>query len=115
MGLRRFDERVVRGQYLSFEDKGKVSKGAVTNKFAVFNRIDRSFIGWVKFKGQWRQYVFFPLNCILNRDCLREVANFCEELTTAWREERKPFPVSVEKQVVEDDSEDRVAPVYAGQ
>lgn len=104
MGIRRFDDKLVQGDHLSLEDKGIVTKGAKTRNYAVRSRYDHSLLGYIKFKAQWRQYTFFPLNCILNKDCLREAANLCEELTAAHREKREPFPVSVEKQVVEADT-----------
>lgn len=101
MEFKRFDERMVQSNHLNFDDKGYVSKGAVTKKYAVSSRHNNSLLGYVKFFAQWRQYTFFPFNCILNKDCLREVADFCVELTAAQREKRKPFPASVEEPVVE--------------
>lgn len=93
MALKRFDDKLVEGEHMNFEDKGKVSKGSKTHKFAVTSRHDHSLLGYVRYFAQWRQYVFYPLSCILNRDCLRELADFCVEVTTANREKRQAFPV----------------------
>lgn len=94
MPFKRFDDQLVMGENLRYEDKGYVTAGAKTRKFAVYNSFNHSLIGYVKFFAQWRQYTFFPLNCILNKDCLREIADFCVEVTTAHREKRKAFPTS---------------------
>lgn len=94
MPLKRFDNKLVEGEDMNFDDKGVVSKGSKTHKFAVTSRHNNALLGYVKFFAQWRQYVFFPLNCILNKDCLREAADFCVELTTAHREKREAFPTS---------------------
>jgi hypothetical protein len=99
--LTRFDDKRVEGKYLIFDDKGKPTKTATTRTFAVTSQHNGSLLGYVKFFAQWRQYVFFPLNCILNKDCLREVADYCVEQTSAWREKRKAFPAPLEVPVVE--------------
>jgi hypothetical protein len=91
MPFKRFDDKLVQGEHLNFQDKGIVSKGAKTHKFAVNSRYDHSFLGYVRYKAQWRQYVLFPLNCVLNKDCLREVADYCEAVTAAHREKRQAF------------------------
>lgn len=99
--MKRIDDREVQGVFLSFEDKGYVTKGAKTKKFAVINRFNHTLLGYVKYFAQWRQYCFFPLNCILHKDCLDEVATFCRETTLAHREKRKAFPAPLEEPVVE--------------
>jgi len=101
MALKRVDEKFVVGEWLSYEDKGYISVTATTRKYLVKSRKDQSVLGYVKFFAQWRQYVFHPLNCILNKDCLREIAEFCIEVTTANRMKRLPFPASEQKPVVE--------------
>lgn len=99
--LVRIDDREVQGHFLSFEDKGLVAKGAKTRRFAVINRFNHILIGYVKFYAQWRQYCFHPLNCVLHDKCMREVADFCTETTSAHREKRKAFPAPLEETVVE--------------
>lgn len=100
-GLRRFDDRRVEGDHLNFDDKGLANKAATTRRFAVTSQYNGSLLGYVKFFAQWRQYTFFPLNCILNKDCMREVADYCVEQTAAHREKRKAFPAPLEVPVVE--------------
>lgn len=40
-------------------------------------------LGEVKWLGKWRCYCFFPLNDTLyEKQCLRDLANFCERKTT---------------------------------
>ncbi len=107
MGFNRFDSKMVIGDHLHFEDKGYISKGATTRKYSAINRYTNSLIGYIKFYAQWRQYTFFPLNCVLNKDCLREIADFCVEATTAHREHREPFPASV-KESTKDSAEKTV-------
>ena len=95
MALKRFDDKLVEGEHLNFHDKGVVSKGAKTHKFYVTSRYNNSMLGYVRFYAQWRQYVFYPINCILNVDCLKEVADYCKESTTSQREKRQAFPASL--------------------
>lgn len=92
--LKRFDDKFVKGDYLNFTDKGIAVKNGTTRTHAVHSRYNQSLLGHVKWFAQWRQYVFFPLNCILNKDCLREAADFCDEVTTAHRMKRTAFPAS---------------------
>lgn len=101
MTFTRHDARMVNGEHLNYDDKGLVSKGSKTHKYAVTSRYNNSLLGYVKYYAHWRQFTFFPFNCILNKDCLREVADFCVELTTAHREKRKAFPAPLEETVVE--------------
>ena len=40
-------------------------------------------LGEVKWLGKWRCYCYFPLNDTLyERQCLRDIASFCESRTT---------------------------------
>lgn len=93
--LKRFDDKFVRGEMLNFTDKGITVKNGTTRTFTVHSRYNQSLLGHVKWFAQWRQYAFFPLNCILNKDCLREAADFCDEVTTAHRMKREAFPASI--------------------
>lgn len=101
MELIRYDAKLVEGEHLDFEDKGKVSKGSKTHKYAVTNKTTNALVGYVKLRAQWRWFVFEPFNCTLTEGCLREAADFCRELNKAHREKRQPFPSSVEETVVE--------------
>lgn len=45
-------------------------------------------IGWVKWSGAWRQYVFFTgaeSHITFAASCMRQIARFCDEQTTAQR------------------------------
>jgi len=38
-------------------------------------------LGQVKWFPQWRKYSFFPVQCtVYEKQCLRDIANFCEQL-----------------------------------
>ncbi len=73
------------GVNLNFLDEGKVSVGSKTQRFSVHSRHTNVLLGYVKWYVQWRQYVFFPLNAIFDKKCLREIADFCERMTVAER------------------------------
>jgi hypothetical protein len=94
-GFTRYDDKLVLSKNLSFVDKGFVSPGSVTRKFQVVSRYDQSLLGYVRWFPHWRQYVFYPLNCILNKDCLREAASYCEEVTASHKAKRQAFPAIV--------------------
>jgi len=47
-------------------------------------------LGWIGWWGTWRRYSFFPKpDTVYEVDCLRDLANFCEQQTKAHREMRK--------------------------
>ena len=51
-------------------------------------------IGEIKWKGAWRRYAFFPeSNTFYEQDCLRKIADFCENRTKRirlkWEKRRK--------------------------
>jgi len=49
-------------------------------------------LGEIKWYGAWRKYCFFPapnLMTIFEEDCLRDIAQFCEEATRAHRESKR--------------------------
>ena len=42
----------------------------------------KSNLGFVKWFGRWRCYAFFPFrDCVFEKKCLREIAQFCEDQT----------------------------------
>ena len=48
-------------------------------------------LGEVRWFGRWRKYSFFPLSgTIYEQTCLRDIATFCEEQTSAHRKRVKP-------------------------
>ena len=47
-------------------------------------------LGSVKWFGRWRCYAFFPLgDTVFERECLRDIAEFCEARTVEHRAERR--------------------------
>lgn len=66
--------------YLIFKDYGH-SQSCKTKRFAVQNKSDQ-ILGFIRWHGPWRQYVFFTLDeTLFNPDCLREIAGFLEKIT----------------------------------
>jgi len=44
-------------------------------------------LGEVRFYPQWRKYCFFPADrTLFEPDCLRDIAQFCEDKTVEWRQ-----------------------------
>jgi len=44
-------------------------------------------LGYIRFFPRWRKFSFYPDPYTLyETDCLRDIANFCEAETRAWRE-----------------------------
>ena len=53
---------------------------------------DGTILGVVSFFGRWRCYAFWPhQRTVFDKGCLREIADFCERETVAWRK-RKAHP-----------------------
>lgn len=70
--------------FIPYQDKGKKTKSMI-----VTNRVGNS-LGRITFYGRWRQFVYWPTNGTgLNKDCMREIANKCEQMTQEWRESLK--------------------------
>lgn len=45
-----------------------------------------STLGHVKWFGRWRCYAFWPFpSCVFEKKCLRDIAEFCEVETVAYR------------------------------
>lgn len=61
-----------------------------TKTFWVVNKYDDFPLGSIGWFAKWRKYAFFPdVETVFEQDCLRDIAAFCEELTTEHR--RKPM------------------------
>jgi len=48
-----------------------------------------AFLGNVKFRPQWRKYVFEPttqIPTVYDAGCLHQIAHFCEVKTKEWRD-----------------------------
>jgi len=49
----------------------------------------RVHLGQVRFWPKWRAFAFFPdPQTLFEKDCLRDIADFCEEKTKEWREQK---------------------------
>ena len=49
-----------------------------------------TMLGDIKWFGRWRRYAFFPLSdTVYEHECLRDIANFCEEQTSLHRQQRR--------------------------
>lgn len=78
--------------WLNFESETEAThpkmKGRKTAIWTVYG--NGASLGEVSWFGRWRTYAFFPKDrCVFEKDCLREIAEFCEEMTKAWREMKK--------------------------
>lgn len=86
--LKRIDEKSVQSTYLNFIDQGVVSVGSTTHVYSVTLRGKGILIGYIRWHNQWRRYCFHPLNCILEHGSLRDIADFIEETSVAYKIKR---------------------------
>lgn len=65
----------------------RLSKSGKTNEWLVCSKYDQTdVIGQVKWFGRWRCYGFFPFkDTVFEKQCLRDIADFCEEQTKHHR------------------------------
>jgi hypothetical protein len=65
-------------------------KGRKTEKWAVLSVKGSCLLGFVSFHPAWRKYVFWPEGeTIFDPACLRELADFVERQTNAWKAKRR--------------------------
>lgn len=75
----------VKSKWTHFKAAGRSPSGKtrVWNVESSHSHVD---IGEIKWYGPWRQYCFFPDEyTIYERQCLRDIATFCEEATSKQR------------------------------
>ena len=84
--IKRLDVDLFQSKYLMYRDDGPLNPKAVTRKYSVFNRYNSSLIGYVKWHAPWRAYCFYALNSVFDTACMREIAQFMEETTRAFKE-----------------------------
>ncbi len=75
-------------KWLTFSEP-MASKSGKTSIWALYSGKDDSdlWIGEIKWFSRWRRYAFFPdRDTIYEQDCLRDIAQFCEDKT---REHKK--------------------------
>lgn len=76
-------------QYIRFVERA-TAPGRITTGWDCLNRRHGSLLGEVAFTGAWRQYVFRPSpTCEFSVGCLRDIADFCEQLTQHWQEAQR--------------------------
>ena len=63
-----------------------LEKGVKLHKYMVMNSKFNSDIGFIHWRGGWRQYVFqaFP-EIDMSRSCNKEVNNFIDKLMKEWK------------------------------
>ena len=83
------------GEFLYYHDVGPVAPGSKTRKFEVCHRFKGTLLGHIKWFAIWKQYCFYPLNCILDKTCMREISDFCEQETLkqkqGWKDYKNKF------------------------
>lgn len=90
MKIEKLDEKWMQTKNLIFHEQGRPKNpNATTRIFTVQSRQSAVMLGTIKWFPHWRQYVFFPVNVILDRTCMRELADFCELKTQEHREKAK--------------------------
>lgn len=66
--------------------------GRKTKVWAVLTKDGRHVLGRIGWYSPWRRYVFVPtigVQIILEQDCMRDIADFCEQSTQARKLERQ--------------------------
>lgn len=70
-------------KHIRFDQTGHTGKTAVWSVIAHEGNAD---LGTVKWFGRWRRYAFFPAPAtVFEKDCLRDLADFCDEITKEHR------------------------------
>jgi hypothetical protein len=85
----------VEGKWIRFVDEG-IPSGLKTHIFRVEAKVDfvegadaAPILGTVKWFGRWRCYAFFPSQqTVYEKTCLREIADFCQDMTAAHAAQR---------------------------
>ena len=81
-------------KWIEFEELG-TSKSGKTKIWVVYSKKDEVpfsdlWIGQVKWMSSWRKYAFFPeQDTVYEQDCLRDLAQFCEDQNKAHKEAKK--------------------------
>jgi hypothetical protein len=71
------------GTYIQFVEDAPAVK---TNRWEVVTLPGGVVIGRIAWYGSWRKYCFFPREeTVYEQICLREIADFCENATAAYK------------------------------
>lgn len=69
--------------WITFDFEGTSASGK-TDCWAVRTLDRKHRLGAVKWFGRWRRYAFFPMAAtVFEQDCLRRIAEFCEQATAS--------------------------------
>lgn len=79
------------GKYLYYRDIGLLTPGGKTRKFEVCSREKGIIVGHIQWFSNWKQYVFVPINCILESYTMKEIAAFCDAQTSKQKEHWKDY------------------------
>lgn len=67
-----------------------------TRRVWVVNKHDDTCLGNIGWFGRWRRYAFYPNDgTLFEQDCMRDIANYIEEMT---KQHREKAPVTREAQ-----------------
>jgi hypothetical protein len=56
----------------------------------VYSKETQFTLGEIRWYGRWRKYCFFPvISSLFEQDCLRDIADFCENATKEHWESKK--------------------------
>ena len=72
------------GKHLQIREEGLLKEGAKTNLYTVLVKDSYTIFGEIWWYAQWRKYCYYTLPnflVVLDRECLRELAWWCEHLT----------------------------------
>jgi len=76
---------MIEGQYVQLREEGLLRDGAKTNLYTVQSKGSYTILGEIHWYAQWRKYCYYTLPnfpVVLDQTCLREIASFCEQLTS---------------------------------
>ncbi len=78
------EKNIMEVKYIDFVFDRK-SKSGKTKIWDVIT-YENDWLGEIKWFSRWRRYAFHPLgHTVYEQDCLRKIADFCEEQTTNLR------------------------------
>lgn len=76
------------GKWIKFIDDTPANRK--TRIWIVAEQANDGALGEVKWYGPWRQYAFFPwAMMVFEKDCLRDIANWCEDASKKHRDTLK--------------------------
>lgn len=84
-----------KGEYMIYRDVGKLNPKGKTRVFEIQNKNSGALLGHIKWYTYWRKYCFFPINSILDDECMLELVAFCRAKTAdvkkTWKDTNNRF------------------------